>query len=101
MPSPWENANVRNKREVRYVVSRLEDPGDLAGARETLGYHPSLDLAKRHADRVGTAAIVDAQGGSYSTEGPYRRRGQWRVEWTNGNLYRGGSRKRPEAEPTD
>jgi len=92
---------VRSKKEVRYVVSRLEDPSDLEGDRETLGYHPSLDLAKRHADRVGAAAIVDAQGGTYFTDGPYRRREQWRVEWTNSNLYRGGSRRRPAPEAAD
>jgi hypothetical protein len=78
---------------VRYVVSRLKDPGDVESDREPIGWHPSLDLAKKHADRVGTGTCVDAEGGSYHLHGPYSHRGQWRAEWTNRNLYQGGKKR--------
>jgi hypothetical protein len=86
---------VRSKKEVRYVVSRLKDPDDLEGERETIACHPYLDLAKKHADRLGPGTCVDAEGGTYYSDGPYRRRDQWQVEWTNRNLYQGGKRRSP------
>jgi len=81
---------MSSQKEVRYVVSRLEDPADLDSAREPIGWHPFLDLAKKHADRVGAGTCVDAEGGTYRLDGPYRRRGQWQPEWINRNLYQGG-----------
>ena len=80
---------MSSQKEVRYVVSLLKDANDLESAREPIGCHPYLDLAKKHADRVGAGACVDAEGGSYQLDGPYRRRGRWRTEWTNRNLYQG------------
>lgn len=81
-------------KEVRYIMSRLRDPDDIDSAREPIGWHPYLDLAKKHADRIGAGACVDAEGGSCHPEGPYRRRGQWRAEWTNRNLYQAGKERR-------
>jgi hypothetical protein len=81
---------VSSRKEVHYVVCRLKDPGDLESAREPIGWHPFLDLAKKHADRVGAGTCVDAEGGTYHQDGPYKRRGQWQTEWTNRNLYQGG-----------
>jgi hypothetical protein len=98
---PDRRPRVRSKREVRYVVSRLKDPDDLEGEREAIGWHPYLELAKSHADRVGPGTFVDAEGGTYYYDGPYGRRTLWQVEWTNLNLYQ-GRRKRvraPEVEP--
>jgi hypothetical protein len=84
---------VSSHREVRYVVSRLLDPNDIESARQPIGWHPYLDLAIRHADREGAGTCVDAEGGSYRLDGPYRRHGQWLTEWTNRNLYQGGGKK--------
>ena len=84
---------MRSKREVRYVVSRLKDPSDPESEREAIGCHPYLDLAKKHADRIGPGTCVDAQGGIYYFDGPYGRREGWQVEWTNRNLYQGGKRQ--------
>jgi hypothetical protein len=89
---------VRSKRELRYVVSRLKDPDDLEGERETIGYHPYLDLAKKHADRLGPGTRVDAEGGTYYSDGSHARRTQWQVEWTNRDLYRGGKKRGPAPE---
>jgi hypothetical protein len=89
---------VRSKKEVRYVVSRLKDPDDLEGEREAIGCHPYLDLAKKHADRLGPGTCVDAEGGTYYFDGPYRRREQWQVEWTNRNLYQGRKARSPAPE---
>lgn len=87
-------------KEVHYVVSRLTDPADLESVREPIGWHPFLDLAKKHADRLGAGVCVDAEGGCYYLDGPYRRRANWRVEWTNRNLYQGRSKsKSPPLEP--
>jgi hypothetical protein len=80
---------VSSRKEVRYVVSRLEDPDDLESAREPIGWHPYLDLAKKHADRLGAGTCVDAEGGTYHSDGPYGRRQRWQAEWTNRNLYQG------------
>lgn len=84
---------MSDQREVRYIVSRLKDPQDLESDREPIGWHPYLDLAKKHADRIGVGTCVDAEGGCYAGGGPYNRHGQWRREWTNRNLYEGGKRK--------
>jgi hypothetical protein len=81
--------HVRGKREVRYIVSRLKDPDDLEGERERVGWHPYLELAKRHADRMGPGTFVDAEGGTYYLDGPFGRRSRWEAEWTNPNLYQG------------
>ena len=89
---------MRSKREVRYVVSRLSDPEDIESAREPIGWHPFLDLAEKHADREGPGTCVDAEGGSYHLDGPYRRHGEWRAEWTNRNVYRGRKKGRPAPE---
>ncbi len=78
---------MSSHKEVRYVVSRLQDPDDVGSPRQPIGWHPYLDLAIRHADREGAGTRVDAEGGSYHLEGPYRRRGQWLTEWTNRNIY--------------
>jgi hypothetical protein len=89
---------VSSHKEVRYIVSRLKNPDDLESEREPIGWHPYLDLAKKHADRVGCGACVDAEGGVYNLDGPYRRRGQWRIEWTNRNLYLGVTKEKPARE---
>lgn len=89
---------MSSKKEVRYVVSRLVDPADLESAREPIGYHPYFDLAKKHADRVGPGTCVDAQGGTYLRDGPYRHHSRWQVEWTNRNLYQGGRKRVIEPE---
>jgi hypothetical protein len=91
---------VSSHKEVRYVVSRLTNPDDLDSEREPIGWHPFLDLAKKHADRLGLGTCVDAEGGTYDLDGPYRRRGHWQTEWTNRNLYQGGKKRRrvPEIE---
>jgi hypothetical protein len=83
---------MSSQKEVRYVVSRLEDPNDLESAREPIGWHPCLDLAKKHADRIGVGTCVDAEGGTHYLDVPYRRRGQWHAEWTRRNLYQGGKK---------
>lgn len=88
---------MSSQKEVRYVVSRLKDPTDPEGPREPIGWHPYLDLAKKHADRLGASACVDAEGGTYNLDGPYRRHGQWHKEWTNRNLYQGKKRDVPNA----
>lgn len=85
-------------KEVRYVVSRLLDPADVESARDPLGWHPYLDLAKKHADRMGAGTCVDAEGGTYHLDGSYKRRGQWQAEWTNRNLYQGGIKARRPPE---
>ena len=87
-----------SQKEVRYVVSRLENPDDLESAREPIDWYPYLDLAKKHADRVGAGTCVDAEGGTYYLDGPYGRRGRWRAEWTNRNLYQGGKKRLPAPE---
>ena len=84
---------MSSHKEVRYVVSLLKDPANQESDREPIGWHPCLDLAKKHADRVGAGTCVDAEGGSYHLDGPYRRRGQWQTDWTNRNLYQGGNRR--------
>lgn len=84
---------MSSQKEVRYVVLRLEDPEDLESARDPIGWHRYLDLAKKHADREGAGTCVDAEGGSYRFDGPYRRRGRWYPEWTNRNLYQGRAKK--------
>jgi hypothetical protein len=93
-----EGAHVSSKKEVRYIVSRLVDPADLESERETLGCYPYLDLAKKHADRVGPGACVDAQGGTYLRDGPYRHHSCWQVEWTNRNLYQGSKKRKSDSE---
>ncbi len=89
---------MSSQKEVRYVVSRLKDPTDLESAREPIGWHPYLDLAKKHADRLGAGICVDAEGGTYQLSGPYRRRGRWQTDWTNRNLYQGHKKKIPLPE---
>jgi hypothetical protein len=89
---------VSTKKEIRYVVSRLKDPEDLESEREMIGHHPYLDLAKKHADRVGPGTCVDAQGGSYLHDGPYGRHARWQVEWTNRNLYQARKKRSPLTE---
>jgi hypothetical protein len=89
---------VSSKKEVRYVVSRLIDPADLESEREMISHHPYLDLAKKHADRVGPGTCVDAQGGTYLHDGPYRHHSCWQVEWTNRNLYQGGKKRAAKPE---
>jgi hypothetical protein len=88
-------SQVRSKREVRYVVSRLRNPDDIESAREAIGCHPSLDLAKKHADRLGPGTCVDAEGGTYHSYGQSCRCVQWQMEWINRNLYQGGKKKSP------
>jgi len=89
---------VSSQKEVRYVVSRLKNPDDIESAREPIGWHLYLDLAKKHADRLGAGTCVDAEGGTYRQDGSYRHRSQWRVEWTNRNLYQGGKTRGPAPE---
>jgi hypothetical protein len=86
---------VRSKKEVRYVVSRLKNPDDLEGERERIGCHPYLELAKKHADRLGPDTFVDAEGGTYRVDGHCSRRIRWEVEWTNRNLYQGRKKRSP------
>ena len=86
---------MSSQKGVRYVVSRLINPDDIESAREPIGWHPYLDLAKKHADRVGAGTCVDAEGGSYHLDSSYRQRGQWQAEWTNRNLYQGGKKRGP------
>jgi hypothetical protein len=92
---------VRGKREVRYIVARLDDPGNPQGKREELGCFPFLDLAKREADRFGPGICVDAEGGTYSTDGLHSRHTQWQTDWTNLDIYRGRKRRRPAADLYD
>jgi hypothetical protein len=96
---------VRGKREVRYVVCRLEDPADPASRRHSMGCYPFLDLAKKEADRVGPEARVDAEGGTYSSDGAHSRHTQWQTDWTNPGVYQGRERRRrlpvPEVEVYD
>jgi hypothetical protein len=92
---------VRGKREVRYVVCRLENPDDPQGARHQIGCYPFLDLAKKEADRAGAGSSVDAEGGSYSSDGGHTRHTQWRTDWINLNVYRGREKRRPGSEVYD
>lgn len=89
---------MSSQKDVRYVVSRLTDPDDLESEREPIGWHPYLDLAKKHADRVGAGTCVDAEGGAYRLNGAFSRRGRWQTEWINRNLYQGGKHRRLPAE---
>ena len=86
---------MRGKKEVRYVVSRLKNPGDLEGERERIGCHPYLELARSHADRMGSDTFVDAEGGTYYFDGASTRHTRWETEWTNRNLYRGRKKRSP------
>lgn len=92
---------MSSQKEVRYVVSRLKDPDDIESAREPVDWHPYLDMAKKHADRLGAGTCVDAEGGTYHRDGPYKRRGQWQTEWTNRNLYQGGGARPPRGGVLD
>jgi hypothetical protein len=92
---------VRGKREVRYVVSRLEDPDDPAGKRDAIGLYSYLDIAKREADRLAPGTCVDAEGGTYSGDGGHGRRNGWQTDWTNLNVYQGRQRRRPQPEISD
>lgn len=83
---------MSSQKEVRYIVSWLQDPDDLDSAREPISWYPQLDLARKQADRMGAGTCVDAEGGIYRLDGPYGRRGQWHREWTNRNLYQGGKK---------
>jgi len=76
-------------KEVRYIVCRPGDPGDLEGEREKIGWYHHLGLAMSHADRTGPGTCVDAEGGTYYPNGPWGRRSRWEVEWINRNVYRG------------
>ena len=80
-------------KEVRYIVCRLGDPGDLEGEREKIGWHHYLGFAMSHADRTGPGTFVDAEGGTYYPSGPYGQRSRWEVEWINHNVYRGKGQK--------
>ena len=80
---------------MRYVVSRLKDPDDPQGERERIGCHPYLELAKNHADRMGSDTFVDAEGCTYYFNRPYTRHERWEVEWTNRNLYQGRRKRSP------
>ena len=60
-------------KEVRYIVCRPGDPGDLEGEREKIGWYPHLGLAMSHADRTGPGTCVDAEGGTYYPSGPWGR----------------------------
>ena len=86
---------MRGKKEVRYIVSRVKDPDDLESERERLGWHPSLELARSHADRTGLGTFVDAEGGTLYVDGPYGRRMRWQVEWINRNLCQGRKKRSP------
>ena len=86
---------MRGKKEVRYIVSRLKDPDDLEGERETIGWHPYLEPAKSHADRTGPGTVVDAEGGTLYFDSPYGRRTRWQADWTNRNLYQGRKKGSP------
>jgi hypothetical protein len=92
---------VRGKREVRYVVSRLDDPDDPESRRHPIGCYPYLDLAKREADRVAPGSCVDAEGGTYSCDGMHTRQTQWQTDWTNHNIYQGREKKRRVPEVYD
>jgi len=92
---------VRGKREVRYVVSRLADPDDPESGRHPIGCYPSLDLAKREADRAAPGSCVDAEGGTYSSDGSLTRHTQWQADWINPNIYQGRERGRRTPEVYD
>jgi hypothetical protein len=89
---------VRGKREVRYVVSRLEDPDNPRSGREAIACYPYLDLAKKEADRHGPGACVDAEGGTYSSDGMQHRHTRWQTDWVNQNIYQGRQKRRPIPE---
>jgi hypothetical protein len=80
-------------KEVRYVVCRLGDPGDLEGEREKIGWHQELGFAMSHADRTGPGTCVDAEGGTYYPSGPCGQHSRWEVEWVNRDVYEGRGRK--------
>ncbi|OFW58651.1 MAG: hypothetical protein A2133_07970 [Actinobacteria bacterium RBG_16_64_13] len=84
---------MRGKKEIRYIVCRLKDPDDLDSERETLGWHPFIELAKSQADRTGPGTFVDAEGGTLYFDGPSGRHTRWQVEWTNRNLYQGKNKR--------
>jgi hypothetical protein len=90
---PKRRPQVRGKKEVRYVVSRLTNPEDPESEREMLGTHPFLELAKSQADRTGPGTFVDAEGGTFYCDSPHGRRTRWDVEWTNRNLYEGRKKR--------
>jgi hypothetical protein len=92
---------VRGKREVRYVVCRLEDPRQPEGRRQAIACYPYLDLAKKEADRHGPDARVDAEGGTYSSDGMRTRQTRWQTDWTNHNIYQGREKKRHVPEVYD
>lgn len=92
---------MRGKKEVRYVVSRLEDPDNPDSGRHQIGCYPYLDMAKKEADRVGSGGCVDAEGGSYSSDGSHSRLTNWRADWINLNVYRGKERVRRTPEIYD
>ncbi len=92
---------MRGKREVRYVVSRLDDPDDPESGRHPIGSFPFLDVAKREADRYGAGGRVDAEGGTYSSDGTRARHTQWQADWINPNIYQGREKRRRSSEIYD
>ena len=80
-------------KEVRYIVCRLADSGDLEGGRERIGWHRELGFAMGHADRTGPGTCVDAEAGTYYPSRLYGRRSRWEVEWINRDVYRGKGQK--------
>jgi hypothetical protein len=92
---------VRSKREVRYVVARLENPDDPQSPRFALSCHAFLDLAKKEADRLAPGTCVDAEGGTYASDGAHARCSHWHADWTNLNVYQGRERRRRAPELYD
>ncbi len=86
---------------MRYVVSRLEDPADPESRRHSIGCYPYLDLAKKEADRLGPEAYVDAEGGSYSSDGLHCRHTHWQTEWINPAVYQGRQKRASVPEVYD
>jgi hypothetical protein len=89
---------VRSKREVRYIVSRLENPEDPDGERNVIGWYGFLDLAKREADRLAPGTCVDAEGGTYTFDGGYSRRSGWQADWINLNVHMGRQKRQRQHE---
>lgn len=79
---------------MRYVVSRLENPDNPESGRKAISCHAFLDLAKREADRLGPGTCVDAEGGTYSSDGTHARCTRWQADWTNLNVYQGKAKRR-------
>jgi hypothetical protein len=76
--------------------TRRQPPGHHPSkARERIGWHPSLELARSYADRMGPGTLVDPEEGTYYIDARDERRMRWQTEWTNRDLYQGRKKRHP------